>query len=611
MKQRLLFLALYGLAWLLLFTFFRVVFYAYQFALLENIAISGILRSFYYGLPLDLSFSAYILVIPALLIAFTTIFSAHIIRPILKLYSALVVIFVVLVQTVDLELFRTWGFRIDNTPLQYIDTPGEMWASSASSPILLLVLIFIFTMVAINYGLGKLIDRSFRSFPEMKIYYFPVFIVLMASLIIPIRGGFQLAPINQSIAYFSTDDILNQAALNAPWVFFHSVMASDGKPVNPYVSMDWEKADSLVSPLYKKQALPPQILNKDSLNVVLIVWESFTSNVVASLNGEKGVTPKFEELMKEGILIEGMFATASRSDKGLVALLSGYPSQGNESIMKIPNKTKKLPALAHDFKNAGYKTSFYYGGELEFANMKSYLMNSGFENIYGKEIFDEKDMNSKWGAHDGVVFNKLLEDMKTAETPFFKNIFTLSSHEPFEVPVKSVFEGKDERSLFLNSMHYTDEVLYDFLQQAKQLPSYKNTLFVIVADHGHRLPENVQTENPEKYEIPVLWYGEPLQFKDSVIRRVCQQTDLAYTLLNELKLDASAYKWSNNIFDADTHQFGLATAKNGFVWIDTLGAVSYDYLAHSTIYNAHPKADSVLELGRAHLQLTFQDYLNK
>lgn len=529
----------------------------------------------------------------------------------MKGYSALIVLFVVLVQTVDLELFRTWGFRIDNTPLKYLNTPAEMWASSASSPIWLLVIIFTFAAVSINYGFGKLIDRSFRSFSSLKIYYFPVFIVLLASLIIPIRGGLQLAPINQSIAYFSSEDILNQGALNAPWVFFHSVISSEGEPTNPFVTMDPEKAEELIAPLYKNQQIAPQIVSQDSLNVVLIIWESFTSNVVAPLGGAEGVTPRFEELMKEGILIDGMFASASRSDKGLVALLSGYPSQGDESIMKIPNKTKKLPALAHDFKRAGYKTSYYYGGELEFANMKSYLINSGFDNLYGKESFDEKDMNSKWGAHDDVVFSKLLNDMKNAEAPFFNTLFTLSSHEPFEVPAEPVFEGTDERSLYLNSLHYTDEALFDFLQKAKALPSYKNTLFIIVADHGHRLPENVQPQDPEKYEIPLLFYGQPLIRKDSVIHTISQQTDLAATLLNELKMDASAYEWSNNIFNPATPQFALATMKNGFVWMDTLGAVSYEYQGEMVIYNTHPKADSVLELGRAHLQLTFQDYLNK
>ncbi|GAA5037537.1 sulfatase [Marivirga lumbricoides] len=529
----------------------------------------------------------------------------------MKAYSALIVLFVVLVQTVDLELFRTWGFRIDNTPLKYLNTPAEMWASSASSPILLLIIIFTFAAVSINYGLGKLIDRSFKLFPSLKIYYFPVFILLLGSLIIPIRGGLQLAPINQSIAYFSTDDILNQGALNAPWVFFHSVISSEGEPTNPFVTMDFEKAEALVTPLYKNEKVSPQLVNKDSLNVVLIVWESFTSNVVAPLGGLTGVTPKFEELMKEGVLVEGMYASASRSDKGLVALLSGYPSQGDESIMKIPNKTKKLPALAHDFNNAGYKTNYYYGGELEFANMKSYLINSGFENLFGKESFDEKDMNSKWGAHDDVVFNKLLSDMEHTETPFFTTLFTLSSHEPFEVPVKPVFEGTDERSLYLNSLHYTDEALFNFLQKAKKLPSYANTLFIIIADHGHRLPENVQPQDPEKYEIPLLFYGAPLIRKDSVVHKISQQTDLAATLLNELKMDASAYKWSNNIFNPEAPEFALATMKNGFVWMDTLGAVSYEYQGEKIIYNTHPKSDSVLQLGKAHLQLTFQDYLNK
>lgn len=180
---------------------------------------------------------------------------------------------------------------------------------------------------------------------------------------------------------------------------------------NPYVYMETEKANQIVQALYSKSVHQyPDLLKAQRPNIILILWESFTAKTVKSLGGMEGVTPEFEKLISEGVLFSNFYASSDRSDRGITAVLSGYPAQPTRSIIKTPAKACKLPTLASSLDKAGYSTSFYYGGELDFANIRSYLVNSGFDKMVGKDDFEEKDCNSKWGAHDHVVFDKFLLD---------------------------------------------------------------------------------------------------------------------------------------------------------------------------------------------------------
>ena len=133
---------------------------------------------------------------------------------------------------------------------------------------------------------------------------------------------------------------------------------------------------------------------------------------MTTLGGEPDVAVQMDSLAKEGVLFTNFYANSFRTDRGLVAILSGYPAQPTTSIMKYPRKTQNLPAIAGSLRDAGYRTKYYYGGDADFTNMRSYLMSSGFENIISDQDFPVSERLSKWGAHDHLVFNRLLEDMK-------------------------------------------------------------------------------------------------------------------------------------------------------------------------------------------------------
>lgn len=612
MKNRLTFLTSYLGIWFIFFLGFKAIFLLYHYEHAKALSPQLLAGVFFNGMRMDLSFSAYVSAIPFLLISLSTVVGIGYIRPIIKWYTIGVSIIIGLLCVTDLELFNAWGFRLDATPLIYMDTPNEMLASAGASPIGLLLLVFTAAVSAFIWLMLKKVDVILQRAEKTSPIILPLFLFITASLIIPIRGGLQLAPLNVSDAYFSDNSFANQAAINVPWNFFNAVMRKTHDKTNPYIFMEEGEAQKLLEThLNVKDSSKAVLLNTTRPNVLLIMWESLTAKAVESLGGLNYVTPQFEKLTKEGVLFSNFYASGDRSDKGIISILSGYPAQPAQSIIKLPSKSSKLPMLSRDFEAAGYSTAFYYGGELAFANIKSYLVNGGFDNIVGKNEFERKDWNSKWGAHDHVVFDRVLDDLKAAQEPFFTTIFTLSSHEPFEVPMETKIKGQDEESLFLNSLYYTDKSLGDFLQKLKQMPLYENTLIIIVADHGHRMPMASKNHDREKFHIPMLWLGGAVSFQDTVIDTFSSQTDLAATLLRQVELPSEHYKWSKDILNSETNAFVHYVFNDGFGHISKAGFQTYDNAGKRFINKDEQMPQDDSQFSKAYMQLSFQDFLEK
>jgi len=614
MRKRLLFLGSYFLFWLIYFTLSKAAFLLYQNEESQQLGPDLVSGIFLHGFRMDLSFTAYLCVIPFLLVALSSFGWIEKIRKILTAYTLMTLLLLTFLVALDMELFQFWGFRLDATPLSFIGSPKVMLASASSSPLLLLIAGIVIISMIFYYIYRNYIASSLSQWPNIRPVYTLPLLFITASLILPIRGGVQLSPLNQSDVYFSKNNFANQAALNVPWNVFRSLSKRAHSNHNPYSFMDMTQAKAKVDSLYKpvQDAHELVLNNVENPNVLVILWESFTAKAVEVLDGKyQGVTPEFNKLVNEGILFSNFYASGDRSAKGLVALLSGYPAQPTASIIKIPNKSSQLPMLNQDLKQKGYKSSFYYGGELSFANMRSYLVQGGFDEITTKQDFDRADMNSKWGAHDHVLLQRWVDDMNAATEPFFSVIFTLSSHEPFEVPMAPMFEGDDLETLYLNSLHYTDRSIGHFINQIKLQPWYKNTLIVILADHGHRLLDNSQKFQPEKYHIPMLWLGGALGVRDTVVTKICSQTDLAATLLHQLQFDSHDYPWSKDIFHPQTNSFAPYVFNHGIGFIDERGYFAYDHEGEIFLYKDPGVRDLQIASGKAHLQVLFQDYLDK
>lgn len=604
--------------WVAYFALSRIWFLVYYAERTEELDWKTIIQIPLQGLRLDLSFAAYLSIIPFLFFSFSSWISQKYTRKIIKVFTIIMLFFINLLMLIDLELYGSWGMRLDSTPLMYLNTPLEMIASISTVALIISIFVWLISSLLYAYLFSKVIDKMIGVPEKGAVWQFPILLFFTASLILVIRGGLQTIPINQSNVYFSDKMFANHAAVNFAWNFSHSLTHQSFDMVNPYTELDETKAENIVKEARislintEKDSTNYPILNTNKPNIILIVWESLTAKIVGPLGGEPNVTENFNQLTKEGILFDHFYANGDRSDKGLVAILSGYPSQPHTSIIKIPNKTRNLPMLSQKMINLGYSTSFSYGGDLNFGNMNTYFRQGGISHFVDGDNFDDEDWNSKWGAHDHLLMKKFLEDRNIEKQPFFSIVFTLSSHEPFEFPDIYKFGNDTEENKFRSAQAYTDKTIGNFIAQAKKQAWWNNTLIVIVADHGHPLPTHSGPFNsPKRFQIPMLWLGGALAQKNIRNSNYGSQSDIAYSLLSVLGADPSDFKWGNNIFKSSPNHFAHFVFNKGFGIIDKNGCVVYDYVSKKRILTEGKPEENIETLGKAYTQTTYQDYLNR
>ena len=613
-KNRVLLNIYYFLLWIVYFAFARFFFLLFYFDKTKELGTLTILKTFLYGLRLDSSFAAYLCFIPFLAIIFSVFINSKKIGTFIKWYSAVLIIFLSLLLIIDASLYQSWGTRLDTSLLKYLNTPEIMIASASTFQKVTGTIFWILTSFFFIKLFNKIITNKINKVQKGFWLQSLIFLLITAALIIPVRGGLQTIPVNQSNVYFSNKMFANHAAINYVWNFFNALThKSNGK--NPYKYFDAKVAKNIIS---KRRNLlltanTDSILNTTKPNVILIVWESLTAKIVGCLGGEPNVTENINKLSKEGILFTNFYANGDRTDKGIPAILSGYYPQPTQSIMKMPNKTRSLPMLPKKMMDLGYKTSFYYGGDLNFGNMNTYLRNAGITDFIDGNDFDKKDWNSKWGAHDHILMKRLADDLSKKQTkPFFKIALTLTSHEPYEFPDEYKFGKDTEENKFRSSHAYTDKTIGNFIKFAKQQPWYSNTLIVIVADHGHPKPKHEGAFNsPKKFKIPMLWLGGALNKKGLKIDNIASQIDLPYTLLDLLKEDNSDFKFSKNIFNTSSKQYAHYIFNKGFGTLTKNGLFLYDYVSKKPILSAGTEAKQLDSLGKAISQDAFQDFMNR
>ena len=555
---------------------------------------------------MDISMTGYIILFISIFIGLPFI-TGKVVKKFIKYFTFLLLLFFTFLSVVDVELYRNWGFRIDSTVLLYLKTPKESIESTPLLKVTFLLLIAAFIIAVFYILFLKFVITSLKSGEKLKVKFSPFFLLLAALSIIPIRGGLGLAPINQGTVYFSKHQFINHAAINPLWNFGWS-LTKINKEKNIKFMPDKEAFKIFSGLLKSGNGKTTYLLNKKNVNVVIIILESFTANVIEPLGGTKGATPNLNTLSGQGVFFKNFYASGDRSDKGLIAVLSGYPAQPESSIIKFPNKTGKLPFLNKDFKKYGYNSSFYYGGDINFANMKSYFITGRYDKIISKKDFNQKDMGKKWGARDEAVFNKLFEDMKSEKQPFFKVMFTLSSHEPFDVPHKSKFSGSDEVSKFLNSIHYADSCIGDFFKKVKSTKLWNNTLFVLVADHGKRIPGYIPYNSPKAFHIPMIWLGGVIK-KDTVITATASQNDIPVMIENQLDIKGSDYKFGKDILKGQKH-FAFYAFNNGFGFYNDTSGYVRDNVSGKIVFKQNLNQQIEKE-GKAFLQMLIKDFNSK
>lgn len=608
MKKRIAYISLYFFTVLLIFILQKPLFMLYNGSIEKGFGFADYMQVMIHGASLDAATAGYLTAFPFLLVLISIWFRKFPLKKILYGYYILAAALISIIFVVDMALYTFWGFKLDASVFLYIDSPKEALASVSVGFILLRVLA-ILLLIALNSWVLLKITPSVLNATRKRIAGTAGMLLLGGVLFIIIRGGVTESTSNIGQVYFSNEPFLNHSAVNPDF----SLLSSMGKSQNfasEFNFFDEEKRAALFDGLYPTTDGDSiiQVLNTKRPNILIILMEGFGGAFVEPLGGLPDVTPHFNRLSKEGVFFTNCYANSFRTDRGTVCTFSGYLGLPTASVMKIPAKSRTLPAIAEGLSKAGYKTDFLYGGDINFTNMKSYLLSTGYQRLTANTDFSLAEQTSNaWGVNDDITFEYLYNQLRNRkeEGPWHTAFLTLSSHEPFEVPYHRL-EDK-----IPNAFAYTDECLGKFIDRLKQTPAWKDLLVICLPDHGFYYPREGSNAMPRFYHIPLLWLGgavkQPMQ-----VDKIMNQTDLAATLLGQLGLEHTAFTFSRNVLGSDyKYPFAFYSFNNGFSFRDSTGVTVFDNNSGSILFDEPEADESRLDKGKAILQTVYDDLGNR
>ena len=604
MKKRIAYISLYFFTVLLIFILQKPLFMLYNGSIEKGFGFADYMQVMVHGASLDAATAGYLTAFPFLLVLISIWFRKFPLKKILYGYYILAAALISIIFVVDMALYTFWGFKLDASVFLYIDSPKEALASVSVGFILLRVLA-ILLLIALNSWVLLKITPSVLTATRKRIAGTAGMLLLGGVLFIIIRGGVTESTSNIGQVYFSNEPFLNHSAVNPDF----SLLSSMGKSqdfASEFNFFDEEKRAALFDGLYPTTDGDSiiQVLNTKRPNILIILMEGFGGAFVEPLGGLPDVTPHFNRLSKEGVFFTNCYANSFRTDRGTVCTFSGYLGLPTASVMKIPAKSRTLPAIAEGLSKAGYKTDFLYGGDINFTNMKSYLLSTGYQRLTANTDFSLAEQTSNaWGVNDDITFEYLYNQLRNRkeEGPWHTAFLTLSSHEPFEVPYHRL-EDK-----IPNAFAYTDECLGKFIDRLKQTPAWKDLLVICLPDHGFYYPREGSNAMPRFYHIPLLWLGgavkQPMQ-----VDKIMNQTDLAATLLGQLGLEHTAFTFSRNVLGSDyKYPFAFYSFNNGFSFRDSTGVTVFDNNSGSILFDEPEADESRLDKGKAILQTVYDD----
>lgn len=567
-----------------------------------------------HGIKHDLAVAGYFTAIP-LLLTFVKIFIHLPLRIFYKCYNIILALTASLAFIADFTLYPYWEHKLDaEAVLIYIDSPSNAAASVTVTHLISLAI----ALAVLTFLIYKLLAYVCRSEtketcetrpklkPLHKVIKSVVYLFAGGLMFLGIRGGITESTNNIGTVYYTNKQMLNHAATNPIFSFLHT-LANLENYSKEYCFYDEKKREEVFNGLYVQDTqLTDTLLTCNRPNIVTIIMEGMSGEVIEELGGLKGITPAINRLSKEGVLFTQCFANSYRTDRGVLCALSGYPSFPKTSVMKDANRCSKLPSFANSLKEAGYSNTFLYGGDINFTNMKGYLYSTGYDRLISDEDFSKSEASThKWGAGDDITFNRLYEMiMKQGEEPWHITYLTLSSHEPWDVPYNRI--KNDEKG---NAFAFTDEMLGKFIDRLKATDKWDNTLVICISDHtvtGY--PNDIKQTDRNRNHILFMLLGGAVK-NPGRIDLICNQTDMVATILAQMQLPIEKFKFSRNILSPEyTYPFAYHCYNNGISLMDSAGYSVYDLDGKREM--TEPTVGSENRIGRAKaiLQSTYMDY---
>lgn len=587
----------------------------------------------WHGLPLDLSMAGYLSVIPGFLSIAVVWLKRDLVKPIMNIYFIIASLFITCSFLLNASLYPYWKYPLDSTPLFYFFTsPADAIASVSIWQVILSIVILIVLTVGVWFtlrmrgekrqqysrysygygGFGSSKRNRFDDFDRHRGRTSIILLLLTGLLFLPIRGGITVSTMNTGQAYFSQNAYLNHSAVNPLFSLFESITHQEDF-ASQYRFMKDKEADKIFATMTSTSdentypLLNEATFKKGTPDILIVIMESFANDIIPSMGSYKDVAVCLDSIAQQSILFTRFYANSFRTDRGMVSILSGYPAQTTTSIMRYPRKTSQLPSIARNLvKYKNYKTTYYYGGDADYCNMRSYLVSQGYQHIISDANFPIEDKISKWGVPDHILAAKMMEDIKAQQNekrPMLRILQTSSSHEPFEVPYHRL---KDKR---LNAFAYTDSVMGAIVREYRKLPRWKNTLIVFVPDHVGGYKENLNDHDRSRYQIPLILAGGAIS-RPMKVGIIGSQHDIAATLLGQLGVEHREFTFSKNMMSDATPKFAFFAVNDAFGIVSEENSLIYDNRAKRIVYDKGEKGFN-LKRGQAYLQKLYDDLAKK
>lgn len=570
---------------LITLTLSRIALIAWQWDRVRSTGILG--QMVIQGVRADLILLGYFIAIPLMLAPFLAHrFSARLWKVATLFWATFALVFIVFMELSSAQFIMQFDVRPNRLFLEYLSYPKEVFATLWNGFRTAVVLATGFTIL-LGVAIFKVLkagaaDGTMWSSKKLLLTW-PVIVMLV---FFQVRSTTAHRPANPALFALTGDAMVNSLIINSPWSVldaFNSMRKEahsseiygafprekvfDNVKAAPWLNnMDFTSKD--MPTLHRQQAA----FRRDKpLNLVIVLEESLGATFVESLGGLP-VTPELEKLKAEGWWFEQLYATGTRSVRGIEAVVAGYPPTPARSVVKLSLAQQNFYTLALGLGKQGYHTEFVYGGEAHFDNMRGFFTGNGFQ-----KVVDRSDMQPQfegsWGASDEDLFDKSLERLKLLHAegkPFFSLIFSSSNHEPFEFPDGKITLHDPNKQTVNNAVKYADYALGKFISEAKKQPYWKDTVFLIVADHDNRVYGNSLVPI-KKFHIPGLILGADIQPKR--IEAIASQIDLGATLLSLMGV-SSEHPMIGRDFAKDSETPGRALIQfdNSFAWLEGTAA---------------------------------------
>ena len=603
---------------LVLFATMRTIFLMKYWTLVElgDIPFKEILKGFWSALPLDIATACFMLALPVIYMFVSLSVDKDTLFAPLRWYFYLMVATYNLAAFGDMGIYGEWRTKLSYRALLYLENPAEVINTAETEQTLLLIVLWSFFTVLFCWLYTKIVEPKHLAVnKEAPIPHRPVllgsFVIVAAILFLGMRGGFNEIPITSSKVYYSSHKFANEMCVNPAYYLVENILNSKKVESRAHFNyMDFDSAKKRTMKLHETSCdSTTSILKIERPNIIVVLLESWSADLIESLGGEPGITPNFHKLEKEGLLFTNIYANANRSQHAMSSLFGGLPGMPVTTITNHPDKYYAVPSLVKKMDSIGYYTSFCFGGELNYGNILSYLRYNEFDEIIEAKDINEGFRKGKLGYHDADVMPWYAEQLSKYEQPFFSTLFTQSTHSPYDYPkIFEEIEWPEIEKQYVNSGHYTDIAIGMFMDKAKEQAWYDSTLFVFVADHSHASYKNHIMESFDHHKIPMLVYGEPLvdSLRGKTYDKICGNTDLPAMILAQLGQSHDEFFWSKDVFGKCYNPFAFFELNEGLGWKTPEGEFVYSNNGRFIKNNLPEKiSDSIVLDGKAYMQYHF------